>query len=309
MATDEGRGEGGHGPRRALVIGASSQVGWFVLPRLLARGYLVDALSRRPPLDVYPDLDDLGWVTPDAIGGGYSHLVSAGPLALCLELARDMDDLRAIVATSTSSVLSKVDSPSDAEREEVEAIREAEEGLRALARERDLPLLLLRPTLVYGCGRDRNLTVLANFIRRFGFLPLSTRAGGLRQPVHADDVAQALVAGLEPRDARELVTPLCGGDAIDYRTMVRRLFTALDREPRLLALPPGLLAGGMRVAGWFGLGRVGTPEMVRRQAVNLVFDDAEARRVLGVDPRRFHPEAEDFRSPAPATLERLRNRH
>lgn len=291
-----------------LVIGASSQVGRFLLPRLAARGFEIDALSRTPKPDGMPALDRVRWIAPSEARERvprYGVLVSAGPLSLALEYARAMPALQALAVTSSSSVLSKAESPDSQERNLVEGLREAEEGCRALARKRRIPLVVLRPTLVYGCGLDRNLTRYADFIRRFGFLPVSTRAGGLRQPIHADDVAQALVAALKPRTRRELITPLCGGDTVDYRGMVRRIFTALDRSPRLLAMPPALLVAGLRIASWLRMPGDFGPEMIRRQAVNLVFDDSEARQVLGVQPRRFHPGPEAFRPPEPAELERL----
>jgi nucleoside-diphosphate-sugar epimerase len=291
-----------------LVVGASSQVGHFLLPRLAAEGFEVDALSRLGRPDTMPPLDGVRWIRPEDARARLPHyatLLSAGPLLLALDYARAMPAARALAVTSSSSVLSKADSPDGEERALIEGLRQAEEGFRALARKRRIPLVILRPTLVYGCGLDRNLTRYAAFIRRFGFLPVSRRAGGLRQPVHADDVAQALVASLAPRERRELVTPLCGGDTVDYRGMVRRIFTALDRPPRLVALPPSLLVAALRTACLLRIPGEFSPEMIRRQAVNLVFDDAEARRELGIRPRRFHPGREAFTPPDPNLLERL----
>ena len=293
---------------RTLVIGASSQVGRFVLPRLAALGLEVDALSRTGPPEGYPEFDGLGWVdaaTAKGRLGEYTQLVSAGPLDLAFDYANAMTAIRSIAVTSSSSVLSKATSPDESERELVESLREAEEGLRRVAREGRVPLVILRPTLIYGCGLDRNLTLMADLIQRFGWMPISTRAGGLRQPLHADDVAQALVRALSPRDQRELVSPLCGGDTVDYRGMVRRIFTALDRPPRFLTLPPSLLAGSLSLARGLRLSQGLGPEMVHRQAMNLVFDDREARTVLGVRPRRFRPDAEAFVPPDEARLRRL----
>ncbi|MEM1411685.1 MAG: hypothetical protein AAGH19_04935 [Pseudomonadota bacterium] len=292
----------------SLVLGASSQVGWFVLPRLLAAGFRVTAVSREPAPPAYPELDRLQWTTPDEVRprlGAYSQLVSAAPLSLALDYAQAMPALQMLAVTSSSSVVSKANSPDEAEQRVSETLRGAEEGLGRLARQRRLPLLILRPTLIYGCGMDRNLTRIASLIQRFGVVPLSTRAGGLRQPIHADDVAQALVAGLVAREPRELISPLCGGDTVDYRGMVRRVFTALGRPPRLLALPPGLLAALLSLLGRLPGGFEASAEMVHRQAVNLVFDDRPAREVLGVRPRRFHPDAGAFRAPDAEQLRRL----
>ena len=302
----------GADPGRVLVLGATSQVGRFLLPRLRARGYPVEALSRRGRPEGYPELSGVRWIDPERSRrsvGDYAWLVSAGPLSLALDYATAMAAVRGIAVTSSSSVLSKADSPDSREQSEMEALREAEEGLRDLARRHRLPLLILRPTLVYGCGLDRNLTRIADLVRRFGVVPVSSRAGGLRQPVHADDVAQALVAGLAPRDLREVVSPLCGGDTLDYRSMVRRVFAALDRKPRLLTLPPGVLAGAVKAAATLARRDDLGPEMVHRQARNLVFDDSEARRTLKVAPRRFHPGPDAFAPPDPALIERLAAGH
>ncbi len=56
--------------------------------------------------------------------------------------------------------------------------------------------VILRPTLIYGHGRDKNITEIARFIRRFGFFPLLGKANGLRQPIHVEDVAEACFAAL-----------------------------------------------------------------------------------------------------------------
>jgi hypothetical protein len=41
-------------------------------------------------------------------------------------------------------------------------------------------------------------------------------------------------------------------------------------------------------------------EMVRRQRLDLVFDDRQARESLGYNPRPFKPQAEDFGLPGSA---------
>ena len=295
-----------------LVLGASGQVGRFVVPRLSASGWTVHAVGRHGRPSDFPPLDGVSWHTPDEATACLARtpfLVSAGPLALCLDYAERMPALRALAVTSSSSVLAKADSRDPAEQALVGDLRKAEEGVLRFAQSRDLPLLILRPTLIYGCGLDRNVTVLAGLVQRFGILPISTRSGGLRAPVHADDVAQALVAGLESRSQRELVLPLCGGEAIDYRSMLRRIFAALDRKPRFLALPPGVLVAGVRLAAALRLPVPVSPEAVRRQAVNLVFDDRVTREELGIHPRRFHPGSDAFRLPSLQAIERLAAGH
>ncbi len=70
--------------------------------------------------------------------------------------------------------------------------------------------IILRPTLIYGLGRDKNIAEIARFVRRFGFSPLFGKAKGLRQPLHAQDVAGACIAALDAPDAANRVSRRIG---------------------------------------------------------------------------------------------------
>ncbi len=96
--------------------------------------------------------------------------------------------------------------------------------------------VILRPTLIYGFGRDKNIAEMARFIRRFGFCPVLGKAAGLRQPIHAEDVAAACLAALQTPCAANRAYNISGGATLTYRDMVARVFSALDRRPRLLSV-------------------------------------------------------------------------
>ena len=50
--------------------------------------------------------------------------------------------------------------------------------------------------MVYGCGMDKNIFSVAGFIRRFGCFIMAGEGNGCRQPVHADDLADACLKAL-----------------------------------------------------------------------------------------------------------------
>ena len=290
--------------RTVCVSGATSQVGAFLLPRLRAAGFEVLALSRAAP-EPARAAGGLCWMQPREFFAGAAPsrmtcLVSCGPLELALRIVDSTPGLQRVVAFSSSSVLSKADSASAAERSAMAALAVAERELREACARRGLPLLLLRPTLIYGCGRDRNVSLLAAIARRFGLIPLAGPAGGLRQPVHADDLAALSVQALQAHEPADLLSPACGGDTIAYREMARRIAAAVPRRVRLLTVPEALLAGAVRAMAryprWQGL----DPEMVRRQNRDLVFDDSPLRQALPWNPRPFTPKPADFELPPQA---------
>lgn len=288
------------------VTGASSQLGVFLLPRLCAAGYRVLAVSRRAPPEGAAIGAGLLWRPPAGLDDWRpAHLVSCGPLALALEIVRAQPGLRRVVAFSSSSVLSKAASGDDEERLAMSAMADDETALEAACEAHGLPLLLLRPTLIYGCGRDRNVSLLARLAARFGVIPLAGPAAGLRQPVHADDLAALAVAALAAAEPLRLDSAACGGETLPYREMAGRIAAAQSRRVRLVTLPESLMATGVgllsRLPAWRGL----NAEMVRRQNRDLVFDDTGLRRLLGWAPRAFRPTAADFRIPDDAALLQL----
>jgi nucleoside-diphosphate-sugar epimerase len=298
--------ESSAGAGTVVVTGASSQLGIFLLPRLRTAGYRVVAVSRSAPHPTTAADGDVVWLHPDlvragtvegGIAGPPSHLISCGPLDTAREIVLHQPSLLRVVAFSSSSVLSKLDSPDREERLAMELMARQEAELAESCARRALPLLLLRPTLIYGCGRDRNVSLLAALARRFGLIPLAGAAGGLRQPVHADDLAQLAVLALAAERPLTVTSAACGGSTLAYRAMAERVAAAMPGKVRLLTLPAGLMAAAVwslsRLPGWQGL----STAMVRRQNQDLVFDDADLRQALNWSPRPFEPTAADFEVP------------
>ena len=84
---------------------------------------------------------------------------------------------------------------------------------------------------------DRNVTMIARFIRRFGFFPLVGNGKGYRQPVHADDVAAACLMVLNRPITFNRNYNLSGGQTLTFREMVEAIFLALDKKPRIVSIP------------------------------------------------------------------------
>lgn len=271
-----------------FVLGATGQIGLFLRQRLRAAGQGALLFARHVPQDA----DGFAWRRFDlAERGGFSHLPPAGIATVPIWLLPPHVEglaaagARRLVVFSTTSIFGKAQSRSAAERAQIQAILAAEQAIMAAARATGIGLTILRPTLIYGAGRDASVTAAARFIARFGFYPLSGRATGLRQPVHADDLAAAALAVARGADLAGQAFNLGGGETLPYREMIGRIFDVLGRPRRFVAVPglPWIAAAYGRLGGPATL----TADAVRRMNQDLAFDDGAAAAAFGYAPRRF----------------------
>ena len=282
-----------------LVFGASGQVGGAVMRRLPGARREILAVSRHAR-DGSPGIT---WLQgslgePPALPGAVDAVFSCGPLdAFARWYAGTGLRARQVVAFGSTSAETKSGSGDAAERALAQRLLHAERTVLETAAARGASATVLRPTLVYGVGRDANLTRIASLARRLGWFPLPRGAVGLRQPVHVDDLAAAALACLGNPAAAGKVYALPGGERLAYREMVARVLACLAPAPRLVELPPALFrvaTGAARLAGRGG----GLAAVVERMGVDLVFDDAPARRDLAYSPRPFAPDAAMVTAPA-----------
>ncbi|QSA96825.1 glycosyltransferase [Methylococcus sp. EFPC2] len=288
------RGERRPGTQSVLVIGASSQIGRFVIPRLLASGRDIHAISRNP----HPSVKDSGvvWHVCDILSGGLpttdaETLIHLAPLPLLPPLLAKLPEggLKRIIAFGSTSRFSKANSGDPEEQAFARALVEAEEAIAAYCEPRGIAWTVFRPTLIYGCGMDKNVAVITRFIRRFRFFPVIGDALGHRQPVHADDLAKACLDILDHPDAFNRAYDLSGGETLSYRAMVERIFAAAGIRPHFLRIPLPLFQAAMELASLLPKYRHYSGEMASRMAVDLCFDNTPAMQAFGYDPRPFEP--------------------
>lgn len=276
----------------ALVTGATNQIGFFLLPRLLNSGLSVQAYSRQPPRDerrgvVWQSAD---FNTADLSVTQPSCLFHSAPLPLLPRLLADLPasaPLQRVIAFSSTSRFTKVDSPDTKEQAMVDALTVAETAFIQECTRRQIAWTLFRPTLIYGCGRDKNVTFIANFIRRFGFFPLVGPGTGLRQPVHADDLATACLQVCWNPVTYNKAYNLSGGQTLSYRDMVVAIFQRLGKPARILPLPLNFLKLLLNSIQWLPAYRHLSPAMLLRVNQDLCFDHTTAVNDFGYHPRTF----------------------
>jgi nucleoside-diphosphate-sugar epimerase len=283
--------------KTALVFGASGQIGAPLLDRLSDGGWNVVAVSRGERSDA----PALAWKQGDfanlpSLPNRVDALFCCGPLDLFSQwYAESHIETPRVVAFGSTSVHVKRDSIDPHERDVAQRLRGGEQRLFDAASARGARAAVLRPTLVYGRGRDATLSRIAALAQRFGRFPLPRGANGLRQPVHVGDLADAAFAASQSVAAQGRAYDLPGGETLAYREMVRRVLSSLDPPAKLVELPSSLFKLLLAVAQAGSRAKGLGDAAVARMREDLVFDIEPAKRDFGYAPRAFAPSAGMFK--------------
>lgn len=177
--------------------------------------------------------------------------------------------VRRAIFVSTTAIFTSLPSASLALRQQAEAAVQAS----------SLDWTILRPTMIYGTARDRNISRLLRFVNRWPVFPLCGNA--LWQPIFVDDLADAVVAALDTPTTSQKAYNLAGAAPLTFADLVRTAARAVGR--RILLLPVPLEAAVLAAR----LTRVVTPEQIRRLAEDKAFSVAEAAHDFNFAPRSF----------------------
>ena len=280
----------------SVVFGASGAIGRFLLPRLLRADHEVLAVSReaRASGDAH-----LRWIEGrladdvPALPRG-ATIFSLGPLdAFAAWFALHGERDARVIAIGSRSIDTKKDSPDAAERDVAARLARAEASLG----ESGARFTVLRPTLIYGAGLDRSFTPLVAFARRWRVFPYVAGADGLRQPVHADDLASACVSLARTMPERRAYD-VGGGERLAFSAMLRRVRASLPFGTLALPVPLAIARAGAGIARVSPAFRAASAGALARMQEDLVADHAAAAADFGWSPRAFRPEPRDW-TPAP----------
>lgn len=289
------------------IIGATSIIGDYLLPLLAEKGYGVVAFTRQREKSENNENSAVAWQLlkkftsseqrpadkEEKIIDFWISLAPAPVLSRYFPMLLSYG-VKHIVAVSSTSRFTKENSTDPEEKKLAKDLVLSEEHLMSWAKKEKIAFTILRPTLIYSPGRDKNISVIASFIRRFSFFCILGEADGLRQPVHAEDVAFACAAALSERSAMNRSYNISGGEILTYRDMVRRVFSALGKEPKFVKIPLWLFSFAIFILRIFPRFRQWSTAMAQRMNKDMVFDHTDANRDLNFSPRKFNFTKEDL---------------
>ncbi len=152
---------------------------------------------------------------------------------------------------------------------------EAEQGLKEIAQQADMEIVIIRPPLVYGAGVKGNFQSMMNWLTKGIPLPL----GGIhnqRSLVALPNLIDLIIICIDHPAAANQTFLVSDGEDLSTTELLKRLSKVLGKKPRLLPVPQKLLE--------ISLNLIGQKAIAQRLCGNLQIDMTHTRELLDWTP-------------------------
>jgi nucleoside-diphosphate-sugar epimerase len=250
---------------KIALTGAAGLVGQNLIPRLKARGYTdIVALDKHGAnvavlRQLHPDIvvieadlaKDDGWqaAVADAdvvvfshaqIGGLEQAAFTANNVTATERVIEAVRAKRPYVVHLSSSV---VESAAD------DWYVQSKDAQEKLVVESGLPVVVLRPTLMFGWFDRKHVGWLARFMQKTPVFPIPGSGRYLRQPLYAGDFCDIIMACIEQRPSGTY--NISGQEKIDYIDLIRAVKEATGARAPIVRIPYSVFWALLWVYGLF----------------------------------------------------------
>ena len=274
---------------KVFVTGATGFTGSRVVPLLLQNGYRVRCLSRptsdrsflpQPEIEwIQGELSDTPALTASMMGTDVLVNVASlgfGHAESIVGAARKAGVQRAVFI-STTAIFTQLNARS--KRVRVDAERAIEKS--------GLNYTILRPTMIYGSPRDRNMWRLIRFMLYSPIVPVFGNGNHLQQPVYVDDVARAIANSLQNDSTLCKVYNIAGKHALTYNEIIETIGRHMKKRLTKIHLPSQPVVSLLRLLERLRLPLPLKAEQVLRLNEDKAFSYEDAQRDFDYHPLSF----------------------
>ena len=189
--------------------------------------------------------------------------------------------VRRIITIHTCGIYSKY-------KEAGEEYRQIDDYCYKTCKEKGIILTILRPTMIYGNSRDRNVIKFIKMVDKLPIMPVVSGGKYKLQPVHYEDLGKAFYDVL----VNEKTTAnhdfiLSGKEPILLRDMFSEMGKNLGKKVRFISCPFWIAYPGAWVVYLLSLTKIDFREKVQRLCEDRAFPHEDAVKAFGYTPMSF----------------------
>ncbi len=225
------------------------------------------------------DLNDVDFIAKEMTGYDIIlHIASIYQSANIMKAAR-LANVKNAVLVHTTGMFSRFKSASE-EYIDIE---------NKVLEYRDLMnITILRPTMIYGSSKDRNMFKLIDYLNCHKFFPIFGNGKNLVQPVHAQDLGDAYYNVIKYWDkTKNKEYNLSGKYPIEYIKLVKTVENYLGKKVYNVRVPIWISLIAAVIYNKISKRAIISVEQVQRMMEDKTFSYYEAENDFGYRPRTF----------------------
>lgn len=274
---------------KVFVTGGTGFTGSWVVPLLLKNAYEVRCLYRPTSNRSVLPQPEIEWVSgdisdPQALSAamqGLDALVNIASLGLVnadsIIRAAINAGIQRAVFVSTTAIFTQLNAKS-------KTVRLAAEGAIESS---GLQYTILRPTMIYGSARDRNMWRLIRFMRYSPIVPVFGDGNHLQQPIYVGNVAQAILSCLCNDQTIGKSYNIAGKVPLTYNQVIDTIAGQMKKRVRKIHIPSKPIVSLLRFFERIHIPFPIKAEQVLRLNEHKDFSYAEAQKDFGFSPLSF----------------------
>ena len=208
----------------------------------------------------------------------FINIASIG-FGLCKHIIKacEMLSIQRVIFISSTSIFTSLNARSKEIRTEAEN----------LIMQSNLIWTIIRPTMIYGSPRDRNMIRLIRWIDHFPILPIFGSGNALQQPINVEDLVSFIYRTITKKEAFNNVFNVSGKEPITFNQIINIISKVLKRKPLKIYLPSSITS---QILSFLELLNIKLPiksEQIKRLNENKSFSHTKAKTLIGYDPINF----------------------
>lgn len=145
-----------------------------------------------------------------------------------------------------------------------------------------LPVVILKPTMVYGKGGYAFEKMLKSIQKIPLFVPMVGNGKYKIQPAYVEDVAKIIIKAIDRKPNGIEIYDLGGPYPIEYRTFIKKILKLFKKKKALLPIPVTLLSALVRFLGLFVKHLPVNKQTIKRMTEEVELDIQKTEKTFAI---------------------------